>query len=158
MKGLVRECEAFLVDLGVVCEPTSLSKHQWRKLIREKVDQRNQKNLLDQIKTYKKLDYNQLAKEEYEAKPYLSNMTVPMARTYFALRTSMLKTVQMNYKHVPEYQANQWKCVCGQPDYQAHLETCSSYLHLQNGLNMQCDADIVKFYQLVIKERTENED
>ena len=49
-----------------------------------------------------------------------------------------------------------WNCVCGEQDVQAHLQTCSSYLHLQNGLNMQCDADIVGIYQLVIKERTEN--
>ena len=153
----MRECEGFLTDLGVIADPTSFSKHKWRNLIRAKVNQKNKHDLLEQIRSYKKLDYFKLSNEKYEIKPYLSEMTVSMACTCFAVRTCMLKTVQMNYKHKPEYAANQWKCVCGEPDLQAHLQSCRSSLHLQEGLNMQRDTDIVKFYQLVIKERTDHE-
>ena len=63
----------------------------------------------------------------------------------------------MNYKHKPEYMANQWKCECGEEDVQAHLETCRSYLHLQEGLDLQRDEDTVRFYPRVIKERTKHD-
>ena len=68
---------------------------------------RNKDDILQQVKSYKKLSFSKLSSEEYEVKPYLSEMNVHKARTFFAIRSSMLPTVQMNYKHKPEYMANQ---------------------------------------------------
>ena len=80
-------------------------------------------------------------------------MSLSDARTCFAARSQMLRTVQMNFKGKPEYVANQFKCTCGQEDVQAHLTSCRSYEHLRTGLDLTCDVDLVRYYQRVIHER-----
>ena len=78
-------------------------------------------------------------------------------KTLEETRYYRIKNSANNFKHMPEYVANEWRCECGEPDLQAHLQECRSYLHLQEGLDLRIDKDLVKFYQLVIKERTEGE-
>ena len=81
-------------------------------------------------------------------------MNLLMARTFLASRAGMLKTVQMNFKRREDYAANMYKCTCGEDDYTSHLVDCSSYLFLQDGLDVRgSDHHLVKFYQLVIRER-----
>ena len=94
-------------------------------MIKSSVHARNKEHLLEESKTYKKLDYQKLVSEEYGLKPYIRNMSVSQARVYFSSRALMLPTVQHNFKHKPEYVANQWRCVCGQPALQAHLQQLS---------------------------------
>ena len=156
--SLVSECLGFLSDLGISSNPSIISKPLWKKIVKKKVHQKNREELLQQAKSYKKLDFVKLSSEEYGMHSYVKSMTVSSARVFFASRAQMLATVQHNFKHKPEYVANQWRCVCSQPDLQAHLQTCSSYLHLQQGLNLQDDNDLVRFYQLVIEERTDKQE
>ena len=134
-----------------------MSKTKWKYIAKEAVNKQNKLHLLEQSKSYKKLSFQKLSSEDYGLKSYIRTMNMSSARVFFAARAQMLVTVQHNYKNKPEYVANQWLCQCGEPDLQAHLETCSSYLHLQQGLDLKVDIDLVKFYQLVIKERTENQ-
>ena len=81
-------------------------------------------------------------------------MNLHQARILFSARAETLKTVQMNFKHNPEYVLNQWKCHCGEEDHQAHLPYCLSYQHLRVDLNLdESDDDLVLSYQRVIRER-----
>ena len=101
------------------------------------------------------MSFEKLSAEEYGAKSYLKDMTLPEARIFVA-RTHMLPIVQHNYKNMPEYKANGHLCECMQPDLQSHLVHCSALRHLQQGLDvLNSDKDLVKFYQQVIKERKE---
>ena len=85
-------------------------------------------------------------------------MKINDARTYFAMRGRMLRTVQMNFKNKPEYIANQYKCICGEDDHQVHLTMCPSYAHLREGLDLdESDNDLVRYYQMVIREREQGE-
>ena len=71
----------------------------------------------------------------------------------------MLKTVKMNFKRKEEYAANMYKCTCGEDDFQSHLFTCSSYTHLRDGLDLEgSDHDLVRFFQLVIREHKAEEE
>ena len=65
----------------------------------------------------------------------------------------MLSSVQMNFKNNPEFKANDYRCGCGDYDHQDHLTTCLQYTHLQEGLDMETENGLVRFYQLVIRER-----
>ena len=130
-----------------------MSKNVWKKVIQEKIHEKNKSELLSQIKTYKKLDYDKLALEDYGLHPYITQMNISQARTFFAARSQMLRTVQMNFKRKPEYIANHFKCACGQCDVQAHLTSCRSYEHLRAGLDLSRDVDLVRYYQRVIQER-----
>ena len=152
--GLVKESEQYLIELGIDSDPGSFSKWQFKKLVKSKIHEKNKADLLNQIKSYKKLNYETMVHEDYGMKTYLSRMNLRDARTCFAARAQMLSTVQMNYKHNPEYIMNDHKCVCGEDDHQSHLTSCPSYSHLRDGLNLaESDSDLVLYYQRVIRER-----
>ena len=151
--GFVSEWELFLSDLHVEDNPSSFSKSRWSKLIKSRIHSKNRRDILTQVQSYKKLDYDTLVAENYGIQPYVRNMTVSLARTCFASRSMMLSSVQMNFKNKPEYKANKYRCVCKEEDHQAHLTSCMQYKHLQEGLDMRSDIDLVRFYQLVIRER-----
>ena len=84
-------------------------------------------------------------------------MTTKEAWVYFSSRAHMLPSDQHHFQNKREYIENECRCVCREPDLQAHLLTCSSYLTLQEGLDTR-NRDLVKFYQHVIKARKETED
>ena len=151
--GFVSECERFLSELEIEHDPSTFSKNRWKKHILSKIHLKNKSDILTQVQSYKKIDYNKLVSENYGIQPYLKTMTVTMARTYFASRSMMLSSVQINYKNIPEYKANDYRCGCGEYDHQEHLTSCTQYKHLQDGLDMETDIGLVRFYQMVIRER-----
>ena len=159
LPGLVSECDSFMTDLGIDNDPTVYTKNQWKKLVKGKVNLKNKNDLLNMIKSYKKLDYDKIVNEDYGEKSYLKTMNIFQARTCFAARAQTLRTVQMNFMHKPEYIHNNWKCKCGEDDHQSHLPFCQSYAHLRDGLDLQrSDLDLVVYYQRVIREREQEEE
>ena len=158
LSGLSSECARFLSDLNVISDPLNFSKGHWNKLIKQKIHEKNSRDLLTRIKSYSKLEHIKFDDEEYGLKPYLENMNLKDSRILFASRCRMLHTVQCNFKQKPEYIANGHKCICLEDDKQSHLSTCSSYRHLRDGLDLESDTDLVKYYQRVIREREENEE
>ena len=159
LPGLVSECSELLSLLDVELEPSFYTKVQWKKLISSQIHKKNKDDILNLIKPYKKLSYEKIINEEYGQKTYMKNMNVSQARTFFAIRAQTLRTVQMNFKHKPEYVLNQWKCSCGEDDIQSHLPHCLSYEHLREGLNLEeSDHDLVLYFQRVIREREREAD
>ena len=157
--GLVSECNEYLEQLGISSNPAFYTKFQWARLIKSKIHDKNKTDILSQMSTYSKLDFEKLSSEEYGMKNYLSSMKISEARTMFSARSSMLSTVQYNFKNHPEYKANAYKCKCGDHvDTQSSLLTCKLYSHLREGLDLlHSDSDLVKYYQLVISERQKEE-
>ena len=71
----------------------------------------------------------------------------------------MLRTVQHNFKNKFEYIENKHKCKCTEDDTQSHLTSCAAYAHLRVGLDLEeSDMDLVRYYQLVIREREQEEE
>ena len=144
--------------MNIHADPSTFTKGQWRKLIRNKIHDRNKHQLLLQIKEYKKLKYDEIVTEDYGLHDYVKTMTVTKARVFFSVRTQMLPTVQCNFRNKPEYIANQFLCLCGEEDVQSHLHYCVLYSHCREGLNMAEPADLVTFFQRVIGEREREEE
>ena len=149
------ECEKYLKELNIYSGPEFFTKKAWKKVILQRIHRRNEEQLLSQIQTYKKLDVKQLTDEGYGIKPYLAEMTVTRARTFFAARSSMLSYVKLNFKNKKEYAEKDYLCKCGEhPDSQAALLTCRIYAHLREGLNIfSSDNDLVTYFIQVIKDR-----
>ena len=159
LQGLVKECDNVLNDLEITSDPSNFTKKHWKKIAKEAIQKKNRTELLDRMKSYKKLEPSRFAEEDCGAQPYLKNMNISYARTFFSSRAHMLKSVQMNFKRKEEYAANQYKCSCGEEDHQSHLISCPSYQHLRQGLDLErSDSDLVRYYQLIIKEREQKED
>ena len=141
-------------------DPTHFSKIHWKKHVSRKVHLKNEREVRSQIESSNKLDKEKLSAEEYEVKSYLSSMKISEGRTFFSSRSMMMSTVQFNFKNKPEYKANNYKCKCGDHlDTQNNLLACRLYEHLREGLDLaNSDTDLVKYFQLVIKERLQEQD
>ena len=150
---LVSECLEYLQELQISVDPEGYSKGRWKSLNKSRIYALNRSQLLTQIEPYRKLDHVKLSSEEYEVKPYLSDMTLRDARTMFSARSRMLP-LQANYKGVPAYRDNNFLCECkNHEDNQSEVVSCQLYEHLREGLDLSKDAHLVKYFQSVIHER-----
>ena len=57
LPGLVPECQPHLVNLDVT-DITQYSKYQWKKIVKNYIQNENRCELLHNIRNYKKLDYD----------------------------------------------------------------------------------------------------
>jgi hypothetical protein len=114
---------AKLIEKYEIPDVKNYNKIQWKKLVKKKVTDQNRADILETIEnSYKKLDHKVLREENCDQKEYLKSLNLPDARTKFALRATMTKTVQMNHKGEPKYIKNGWKYQdCDVPDTQDHV-------------------------------------
>ena len=105
-------------------------------------------------------DIEELSSEEYEEKPYISEMKVSQGRVFFSSRSFMLSTIQWNFQNKPEYKANQYLCRCKEHvDSQSSLLTCKLYSNQRIGLDLyNSDTDLVTYFQRIIQERRQEEE
>ena len=124
----------------------------------------NEDDLLDQMKNYKKLEYDELKHEHCEMKNYMVSLNLYNARLRFKIRSKMTPTIQMNFKNDPVYKANLWTCLgCARSkntvvdlackDTQAHVLACEGYEDLREGKNLDDDKDLVEYFSAVIRRR-----
>ena len=71
----------------------------------------NKSDILNQMKSYKKLKYDDFKDEEFRVQPYLQKLNIPQARTMFKLKSLMTPTVRMNFLSDPKHAADIWTCI-----------------------------------------------
>ena len=96
LPGLVQECQEFLVRYGVE-DITTYTKSQWKQFVKSKIRELNKSMILHQDKTkdYKKLKYQLMEKDDFQANPYLSKLNVTDTRLRFKITCEMTLTIQM---------------------------------------------------------------
>ena len=155
LPGLLQECKMFAkeMELPVVQQCT---KYQWKTMVNKKVKTKNKNDLLELIvkKNYKKLDIDQLNTEEFEMKPYMTKLNMHAARTKFAIRTKMVKTVKLNYKNDPCNKRSMWQCDdCSSIDSQEHILWCPAYSLFRLEKDLDSDKDLTRYFQQVLQFR-----
>ena len=149
------ECAALVQDMELP-EATSSSKAQWKKFVNQCIKKKNRQDILDTIETrnYKKLDLEELKAEQFERKSYMTDLNMQAARTKFALRTKMTKTIKLNFKNDPINKKTLWKCNdCDSIDSQEHILWCPAYGHLRTDKNLEDDKDLTRYFQQVLQLR-----
>ena len=158
--GLVMECKTIIEEYDL--PPLSnMSKLEWKRLVNEKIKDRNTIDLLEKMKppAYKKLDYDSLVEEEFGIKEYFAKLNLPDARLKFALRTKMTRTMQTNYKGDKKFAENKWMCRDFMTeDTQDHIVRCPTYQHLRVEKNLSDDKDLVNYFRKVIDIREKLEE
>ena len=99
LPGLVKECLDIMNKAGIN-DVESYSKNQWKNTVDKLCKQMNEDDLLDQIRKYKKLDFDELKQERCELKNYMASLNLHSARLRFKIRANMTPTIQMNFKSV----------------------------------------------------------
>ena len=156
--GLVQECMQFIAEVKIL-DPfqISLSKGEWRRIVKKAITKANSDELKDEIvNKYKKLEKSVLANEEFGRKDYIKNLNLQQARTNFKFRSSMTQHVKMNQKNNREYADALWRCEeCGLQDTNAHLLWCKGYESLREGKDLGCDKQLCNYLQSIFKSRSE---
>ena len=103
---------------------------------------------------YKKLDISEMRTESFEMKAYFSELNMHEARTKFAIRTKMVKTVKLNYKNDPKHKMSLWKCDdCSSIDSQEHILWCPAYSQFRIDKDLDEDKDLTRYFQQVLNFR-----
>ena len=87
----------------------------------------------------------------------MKSMKLRDARTLFRMRSGMINA-KMNMKSNTSYSMDLWRCDdCRSMDSQSHIIWCPAYAELREGKNLDCDLDLVAYYQQVMKLREDNQ-
>ena len=150
--GLVAECKDIMKEWKVEdiskTEDT-VSKSQWKNMIKKEAKIQNGKHLCETIKKSSKLEI--MKQEIYEEKSYISDMKMHDARVNFSLHSRMFNC-KMNYLNNPVFKAEMWQCDSCQScvDSQSHILYCPAYQQLREGKSLSSDQDIVSYFQEVL--------
>ena len=111
LPGIAQECAEFLSRFGMH-DLTLYSKQQFKRLVRVKINELNKSKLLQLIKdkNYKKVNYSEIEKENFEMKSYFKTLNVTDSRIRFKLATQMLPTIKMNFHSDMKFTADCWVC------------------------------------------------
>ena len=93
------------VDIAV-----SLSKPKYKQLIRKQIIQKNISDILEQSKTYKKIDFFEMKNEVFQMKPYLKTMKLADARTMFSIQMKTTRTIKSHFMSDKKFALELWKC------------------------------------------------
>ena len=158
LPGLYQEVSEYMVELGLG-SMANFNKKQWREAVNSAIEERNSFDLLNTIKSYKKLNFSDLSKEKYEIKDYIKSLPLPKARTRMRIRSMMIRNVKFNFQSDSEFARDNWQCLCGKIDSQRHIqETCELYEDLRQLHDLDTDEGLVEYFDAVLNRRQEEDD
>ena len=144
-----------LFDNNIFVDIDSYTKYQWKRLVKKIICKLNKDELVKMSKKYKKIDYKY--DDNLEARhSYLTEMKLHDARLLFKIRSQMVPLIQMNFRSDKTFTANQWTCsACkANRDTQSHVISCVGYNEFRDGLNLDDEGDLVKYFRTIINLRT----
>ena len=122
-----------------------------QQMIKNAVEEKNEKDLKESISRFEKLEV--MKDEKYGIKSYLNEMNMHEARTFFRVRSRMVRC-KMNQSSGQYNRESLWKCEdCGYVDTQTHILHCPAYQQLREGKSLNSDIDIVTYFKEVLKIR-----
>ena len=86
--GLLEECRKLIVKYNlpnVIDEDLRLSKLQWKKIVNQNILKYSEENLKHQFKSYSKLKEGPLMESDLSMEPYVKNMKLRDARTFYRI-------------------------------------------------------------------------
>ena len=154
--GLVRETEEVLRDFGLtLTDMESYSKYEWKILLKELLEEKNRKELLVQMKPYKKIDTITIANEPFEIKDYIKHLDYEDAKLNFRLRSKTCPTIKTHFKSDKKFTDDLWECwECSFLDTSSHiLRQCVHYEDIRQQFDLDDDDQKISFFRRVIEER-----
>ena len=107
---LAKEASDICEKLGIEsCDVTSLSKGEYRKVVRDACHKLNEERLRDQSRGKQKCE--RIAIEEYEKKTYVSKENMEDVRNMYRMRFRLLPFA-CNYSHSKKYEKTNYLCRC----------------------------------------------
>ena len=144
------------------------SKLQFKNLVRKKILELNKSKLLElaKDKLYKKVDFNDLASNDFKVKTYFNDMSIADSRLKFKLVSKMLPCIKANFPSDKRYARKSLSCDSCElqnpentekpKDTQEHVLICRAYESFRQGKNLSNDKDLVQYFRQVMNHRMLN--
>ena len=97
LPGLHRELKEHLDRISVE-DIHMIPKSVWKRKVKDYITEINQRELLDDIRRSKKLDFEKMSKESFERKKYFFSMNLESVRMKFRISSHMVQTVRKNFR------------------------------------------------------------
>ena len=169
--GLVSEGRELIKKYGlpniIDDKPLHFTKHKWKSLVLNAIRRKSEEDIKLQFQTYSKLKSDKFQLEEFSLKSYIIDLNLKMARTNFCVR-SLTLPLKMNMKSDKKFAAEMWRCdscyssgpapglsLC--PETTSHVLWCPAYASLREGLSLDRDEDVCKYFQAVLRIREETD-
>ena len=152
--GLSQEVVDISTQIGLEdinnLEASKVSSSVWKCKVKAAVTNHNEQCLKDNMGEKLK----DIVNESFGRKEYLSSKSVEHSRTMIRIRSKMLH-VKDNFKNMYKKRTNGLKCdsCLTQVETQAHVLTCPAYNKLREGLQLDKQDDLVKYYREVLMAR-----
>ena len=161
LPGLIEEMKEDLLQFEMTLDGMeTFTKKEWKKFTEKNVRKKNREDLLTMMKSFKKLEVEELEKEDDGIKPYMKSLSYRDAVLKFKMRARVIKTVKTHFKNDKNFTSELWSCLnCSSLDTSFHiLHQCPIYENLRKDINIDNDEEVVDFFRKVIQRREEKED
>ena len=103
-------------------------------------------------KCYKKINVQEILNDNFERKPYITNLHSGDAKMRFKISSQMVPEVKMNFQSDSKFKSELWECKgCGKRDTQSHLMSCKD---LRQGKDLSNDKYLVGYFKSIIVRRS----
>ena len=152
---MTKEVQGFMEELELPsCLEVAFTKSKWKNLVKKAIKKANESEIRKSIEPYKKMKHLSIENETFECKQYLSTLPLEKARTLFKHKFKTTENVKINYKNDAGFANYMWKCSsCSNQDIESHLLWCPGYADMINGLNLNEDADLCSYLQIIFSVR-----
>ena len=119
----------------------------------------NRKYLIDSSMKYKKLDYLEMASEEYKMKDYFFELDLARSRMKFQERASTVKYCSSHYPSDEIFLKGGFFCPCEDDDDKKkvislfHWKNCSLYSKNRESKMLSSDFDLMSYYREIVSIR-----
>ena len=140
------------------------SKLQFKRVVKQKIYELNRNKIIEQAKckNYKKVNIDKLTSDDFGLKSYFLSLNVTDARLRFKIASFMTPSVKMNFPSNKIFANQLWSCDgcssesdVGVRDTQHHILNCKAYADYRKGKDFSSDADLVEYFKMVLKKRSE---
>ena len=144
LPSLLDETEVHLHSMRLEIDDLQrISKWQMKKMVREYVQNLNRRQLLDEIRHYKKLNYDKLSSEKFERKAYFKEQNLVNSRILFRASSRLVPTILGNYPSKFRRQGRSLTCPsCSAPSPNlsgnSSMNNFSFPLHSQTHVLTEC--------------------
>ena len=172
LPGLLQECKEFLVKHEIT-KLRHYSSFQWKNLVKCKIYEMNKCEIVSEMKSSQKMKDLDFDNIKFERQPYLLTLNLSEARMKLKINAFMTPTIKMNFPSDTEFTNQFWTCsgcagsdgdgvgggsgVAGRRDTQQHVLICPGYAELRDGIDLENDRDLVKYFTQVINRRQEED-
>ena len=163
-EGITSECKEHVRKMGNI-NPRETSKQLWKKRAKKYIEEKNKLELLEEIKKYKKLHYEDMSKETFERKAYFHENNLEDVRFMFKIKSEVLPTMRKNFSRkyknsliCPSCKTTASNISSPQEDTQRHLMfDCPTFAAQRMDKDLvNNDSELINFFKSVITYRMEN--